>query len=255
MAQTMHDQHPGSEIADSSWRTLYRIGAAAALAVVVTGLLEIIITFLPGGSTSPQDVTGWFVLFQGNGFLALRDLGLLNIIINVLGIPTYFALLVAHRRANPGGAALATVVSFIGIATFLATNRAFAMLGLSNQYAAATTEAQRSVLAAAGQAMLSVGQSHTPGTFIGFLLSEVAGIAMSFVMLRGRVFGRVTAYAGILGFALLLVFEICSTFLTGLSVLAMMTAMVGGLLSMAWYILIARRLMQLGGSQGTAGAA
>jgi hypothetical protein len=142
------------------------------------------------------------------------------------------------------------VVSFIGVATFLATNRALPMLELSRHYAAATTDAQRSMLAAAGQAMLSVGQSHTPGTFIGFLLSEVAGIAISLVMLRSGTFGNATACAGILGFALLLGFEICSSFVPASFDVAMIVAMVGGLLSMAWYILIAKRLFQLGTLQG-----
>jgi hypothetical protein len=101
------------------------------------------------------------------------------------------------------------------------------------------------MVAAAGQAMLSVGQSHTPGTFIGFFLSEVAGIAISMVMLRGQVFNKATAYVGILGFGLLLIFEVCSSFVPASDV-AMIFAMSGGLLVMAWYILIARRLFQLG---------
>jgi hypothetical protein len=102
------------------------------------------------------------------------------------------------------------------------------------------------VLAAAGQAMLSVGQSHSPGTFLGFFLSEIAGLAMSVVMLRGKIFGKATAFAGILGFAFFCIFEICSSFVPALFDVAMVFAMGGGLLSMAWYVLIARRLFQLG---------
>ncbi len=113
-----------------------------------------------------------------------------------LGIPVFFALFGAHRRVNVTYAALAMVISFIGVAVFLATNRAFSMLDLSSQYLAATSDAQRAVLAAAGKAMLSVGQSHTPGTFLGFFLSEVAGMIISIVMLRGKVFNKVTAYVG-----------------------------------------------------------
>ena len=96
--------------------------------------------------------------------------------------------------------------------------------------------------------MLSVGQSHTPGTFLGFFLSEVAGIVISIVMLRSGIFSRASAYAGILGFGILLGFEIFSSFISGLNNVAMMLAIVGGLLSMAWYILIATRLFQLGQS-------
>jgi hypothetical protein len=158
-----------------------------ALITVVVGLIEIMITFLPGGNTPYETVTDWFTLFQNNWFLGLRNLGLLNIIIAVLGIPTFLALYGAHRRVNQAYAALAMIISFIGVAVFLATNRAFPMFELSNQYAAATTDAQRAMLTAAGQVMLSVGQSHTPGTFLGFCLSEVADLIISVVMLRSKI--------------------------------------------------------------------
>ena len=93
--------------------------------------------------------------------------------------------------------------------------------------------------------MLAVGQSHTPGTFLAFFLSEIAGILMAMVMLRGKVFSRGTAYAGIIGFGLLFVYEILSSFAPSVHDAILILAMVGGLASMVWYILIARRLFQL----------
>ncbi len=93
--------------------------------------------------------------------------------------------------------------------------------------------------------MLSVGESHTPGTFVGFFFSELAGILISVVMLRSRIFNQAAAYFGIIGFSLLLVYDICASFVPALSASALIFAMAGGLLSMAWYILIARRLLQL----------
>jgi hypothetical protein len=235
-----------NESMDSSWRSLYRIGAAAALTAVLTGIAEIVITFLPGGGMSSGTLTAidWFTLFQNNPFLGLRNLGLLNIILTSMEIPVFFALYAAHRRIHKAFGALAMIIAFIGLAVFLATNRAFPMLDLSGQYAAATTEAQQSLLAAAGQTMLAVGKSHTPGTFLGFLLSEVAGIVISIVMLRSKVFSQASAYVGILGFSLLLIFEVCSSFFPALRV-SFIFAMGGGLLSLTWYVLIAIGLFQL----------
>ncbi len=234
------------ETADQAWRTLYKIGGAAALLIVLTALIEIIITFLPGGYASSETVSDWFTLFHNTPFLGLRNLGLLNIVMTMLGIPMFFVLYAAHRNVSQPFAALAMIISFIGVAVFYATNRAFPMLDLSNQYASATTDAQRVTLLAAGQAMLSVGQSHTPGTFLGFFLSEVAGILISIVMLRSKIFSKPNAYFGIVGFSLLLIFEICSSFVPTLSHVVLILAMSGGPLSMMWYILIARRLFQLG---------
>ncbi len=235
-----------SETTINSQKSLYKLGGAAALLVVLTALFEIIITFLPGGYTTSETVIDWFTLLQNNWFLGLRNLGLLNIVMTALGIPVLFALYTAHRHVNQTFAALAMIISFIGTAVFYATNRAFPMLDLSIRYAAAATEAERAVLVAAGQALLSVGQSHTPGTFLAFFLSEIGGIAISMVMLRGKVFSRAAAYAGMIGYGLLLVFEILSSFVPSLHAAALIPAMVGGIANMIWYILIARRLFQLG---------
>lgn len=237
-----------NENIDSNWAVIYKLGGGAALGAVFVGILEILINFLPEGNVSQETVLDWFVLFQDNWFMGLRNLGLLNIFLNTLAILTYFALFAAHRKnVNQPYAALAMIISYLGIGIFYATNRAFPMLALSRQYAQATTEAGRAVLESAGQAMLSVGASHTPGTFLGFFLVETAGILISVVMLKGRIFTKANAYAGIFGFGILLVFEFFSSFVSGLSAVAMTLAMLGGLLSMVWYILIARKLFELVG--------
>ncbi|MEA4907290.1 MAG: hypothetical protein VB089_06715, partial [Anaerolineaceae bacterium] len=93
--------------------------------------------------------------------------------------------------------------------------------------------------------MLSVGQSHTAGTFLAFFLTEIAGVIISGAMLRGRVFPAAAGYVGMLGFGCLMVFETLAAFVSGLSTAVMLLAMVGGLLSLAWYILIARGLSRL----------
>jgi hypothetical protein len=236
-----------SENDQTQWNSIYQIGGLAAIGAVVVGVLEIVITFLPGGNVPRETVLEWFQLFRENPFMGLRNLGLLNIMLNTLATLIFFALYAAHRQnQNQPYAALAALIALLGIGVFYATNRAFAMLDLSQQYAAATTEAQRAIVEAAGQAMLSVGKSHTPGTFLGFSLIEAAGVMMSVVMLRGRIFNQAAAYAGMLGFGMLLLFEFFSSFVAGLNNLTMILAMIGGLASMAWYILMARGLFQLG---------
>ena len=118
------------------------------------------------------------------------------------------------------------------------------MLALSQQYAVAANEAQRATLEATAQSMLAAGRSHTQGTFIAFFLSELAGVLISVIMLRSKVFSQATGYAGILGFGMLLVFDFLSAFVTGLGTATMILAMFGGIFSLAWYIMIARRLFQ-----------
>ena len=231
------------------WNSIYKIGGVAALSTVLVGLIEIIITFLPGGNVTLVIVLDWFNLFHRNWFMGLRDMGLLNIFLNILSILIYLAIYAAHRESPlKPFAMVATIVSFLGIGIFFSTNRAFPMLALSNQYATATTDAQRTILEAAGQSLLSVGQSHTPGTFFGFFFAELAGVLISIVMFRSKLFSKTTAYMGMFGFGCLAIFEVFSSFVTGLSTMAMVLAIFGGLLSMAWDILTALRLFQLGKS-------
>jgi hypothetical protein len=236
-------QEPGS------WKSLYRIGGTAALMAVLVMLAEIFITFLPGGgATGPGTVTvlDWFALFQNSPLMGLRNLGLINMIATSLAIPMLLSLYVAHRKVDKVYSTLALILGLVGATIYLANNTAFPMLALSEKYAAATTDAQRSLLAAAGEAMLAQAESHAPGTFVGFFYTEISSIAISIVMLRGRIFGKPAAYAGMLGFGLLFIFEILSSFVPAWFDIAMIFAVVGGLSSITWYALIAQGLFQLG---------
>jgi hypothetical protein len=236
-----------SEISQARWDRIYKIGGIAALGAVLVGLAEIAITFLPGGNAPHETVLDWFALFQEHPFMGLRDLGLLNILLNTLAILIFFALWAAHRQSpDRPYAALAALIAMLGVGVFYATNRAFVLWDLSNRYAAGGTDAQRAAIEAAGLAMLSVGRSHSPGTFSAFFLLEAAGVMMSAVMLHSGIFSKAAAVAGLLGFEMLLLFEIFSSFVLGLGNVTMILAMVGGLATMVWYILIARTLFRLG---------
>jgi hypothetical protein len=230
---------------ERSWQALYRVGGVSALLIVVTGLAEIAVSFLPGGSAPATTVLDWIELYRSNPFMGMRNMGLLNIIMVALGMPMTLALYGAHRRVNQASAALATVISFVGVATFFATNRAFPMLDLSQRYAAAATDAQRAVLIAAGRSMLSVGQSHSAGTYLAFFLAEIGGLVMAVVVLRGGVFSKLIGVLGLVANACFLIFEAYASFITGLSGPVMALAVCGGLLSMVWNVLIALRLFQL----------
>jgi len=244
---TMHESR--LETQNTPWKSLYKLGGAAALFAILVALTDIGLTFLPGGAEAPGTMTAieWFDLFQDNWFLGLRNLGLLpNILTLCLLIPLFLALYAVHRRTNEAYAALAVIISLVGTAIYLANNAAFPMWALSAKYAAATTEAQRTLLAAAGEAILALGEDFTPGSFTGILFAEIATIVISLVMHQGGIFSKATAYAGILGGLFLAIFTIWSTFIPVFFEVAMMLAMIGGLSSIVWYILAARQLFQLG---------
>jgi hypothetical protein len=236
-----------AEPADSSWNWIYKIGGVAALIAVLIYLLDIALTFGGGdiryGTKSAIDM---FTMFQGNWLVGLRYLGFMNIISWTVSIPLFFALYAAHRQIYKAYAALALILYLVGIAVYISNNAAIPMFILSAKYSAATADAQRTLFAAAGEATLARGEDFTPGSFYGFILPGIATILFSFILLRGRIFSTITAYVGILGFVLLLIYTMWATFVPVLYDVAMVLAIAGGLLSVAWYVLVARRLFQLG---------
>lgn len=197
-------------MAESGWKNLYKIGGTTALIALLVPLAEVAINYLPGVASASQRTTtvvDWFALFQNHWLLGLRNLGLLNLIGAALLGPTILAIYAAVQRGNKDYAAFGTILFFVGMAVYVASNRAFPMLSLSRQYARATTDAQRLLLIAVGQTMLAEGQSRA-----GILLIELACLVISAVMLRGTVFSKATAYAGIPGNVLLMVVEIILAF-------------------------------------------
>jgi hypothetical protein len=227
---------------DSSSQNLYVIGGIAALLALALAPAEVIIGLLPGVQdrlVHTVTVVDWFSLFQDHPFLALRSLGLLNMIGAVLLIPAVLAICFAYKRVGQTCTLLlGTALFFVGISVYLAGNRAFPMLLLSHQYAIAATEAQRSVLIAAGQALLVEAENRT-----GILLIEFAFLVISAAMLNSRIFSMATARAGILGNVLMMILETAFMPPHGTG---MVIAAAGGFSVMTWYFLTGRRLLELG---------
>jgi len=239
-----------TELISARQAGLYKAAGLVALLAVLVALADISLTFFPAGAEQPGTMSAvdWFELFRSNWFFGLRNLGLLpNILTLTLLIPLFLALYAAHRKTDPGYGALALIVALAGTTIYLSNNAAFAMLALSSKYAAASTEAQRAMLAAAGEAILARGEDFTPGSFIGILLGEVAMMMISWVMLHGGIFNKATACCGFLAGLFLTVFTVWSTFIPVEFEASMIVAMLGGLFSIAWYILTARRFFYMAG--------
>jgi hypothetical protein len=226
---------------DPGWKSLCTIGGVAVLASILLAPAEIVIGLLPGVQDTlarTVTVTDWFALFQNHWFLGLRSFGFLNIAGAFLFIPAVLAIFFVLRRDNQAFAALGGILFFIGIAVYLAGSRAFPMLLLSREYATATTDAQRALLAAAGQAMLAEAKSRS-----GLLLIEFAFFTISAAMLRSASFSKATACIGMLAGAFMMTLEVAFVPPHGVG---MAVAVAGGLSMMTWSFLIGRRLLQLG---------
>ena len=235
-------------LSETRWKSLYKISAIAVFATVLIMTAEIILTMLPDGSratTGTLTIAGWFELFERNWFMAMRNLGLINLIATTLTIPVFFSLFGLHRKENVVYAGFAFIVFLASYAIFVADNAALPMLALSIKYSSMDSESQKIVLLAAGEALIVRGGSHTPGSFPGFFLSEMASIIMCIVMLKGKTFKKITSKIGLIAFVFLFIFEVVSSFMPSLFEAAMVFAAIGGILAIYWYVMLGKGLLML----------
>jgi len=229
------------------WKSIYILGGIAAILSLIAVVADIVIGSSTGGNLSalPQTAIERFAQFQQNAWLGLYNLDLLNTVNQLISIPVYFALYAALRKTNKPYALLALTVFLLGTTIFVANNTALPMLELSRKYALAS-EPQKTLFAAAGEAMLARGEHGGFGVFFSFLLPTLSALIFSFVMLQGKVFSKANSYVGIVGNALMVIYIVLVTFAPAVKNMAMVFAMPGGLLLVAWMVMLTIRLFQLG---------
>ncbi len=232
---------------DKQWKIIYKIGAVTTIIVLCGIILDMVVGTITGGNIAelPQTAIERFNQFKENGLLGLYNLDLLNIINQIILIPSIFALYAAHRNTNKPSALLSLILFLVGTTIFVTGNTALTMLDLSQKYFAASSEEQRMLLAAAGEAMLAKGSHGSLGVFIGFALPTFANVLMSCVMLKGNIFSRANSYIGIIGNSLMVIYIIMVTFMPSVEKMALVFAMPAGLLLMTWMIMFTIKLLKL----------
>jgi hypothetical protein len=222
----------GLDMDDSRWSAVAKLGGWAAISMLALIPLQIVAYVV---SPPPTSVIGWYELFADNRLLALVDLDLLLLVDYLLAGAVFVALWVSMRRSHPAAMAIMLGLELLAIAAYIASNPAIEMMSLADQYAAATTDARRGQLVAAGESTLA---AWTGTAFVtSYLLSAAATLVASIAMLRSGVFSRATAVLGIVYGALNVVPSNAGTLGLVLS-LASLIPMV------AWLALIAHRLLR-----------
>lgn len=232
-AQTIPLKEANPAVTGSNWGNLYKAGGVAALLSVLFFPIQIIVFIL---NPPPSTIAGWFTLFQNNHLIGLLDLDLLLIFDQALAILIFIGLFIALFRLNPSFITIGTALGLVSTVLFISTNPAFAMLSLSDQYAAAATEAQRLTFLAAGQAAITGWQGSAFQA--SYILGSIAPVIISLVMLRSKLFSKATAYLGIAAnvIALGLYVPKIGAYISVFSVVFLWV----------WYILLARGFFQLG---------
>jgi hypothetical protein len=192
---------------ESYGRSLYFIGALAAISATVLFISDFVVLIVAG--TPPTSASGWLTLLQTDRAAGLLQLFFSDLISLGLASLMVFALYVALRRVNGVYMTLATILMFVGVAIVFATNPNYSLIYLSRQYAAATSEAQQAQLLDAAEAVLA-GMQGTGILFAGLLI-EGALVMISAIMFQDRTFGRGIAYLGIAAHGLDLAHSVISS--------------------------------------------
>ncbi|MFN2266363.1 MAG: DUF4386 family protein [Anaerolineales bacterium] len=245
------------ETGDPTLSSLFRVSGAAALLCALMYVITLVV-YVPANLASPPPdaILEWFQVFQDNQVTGLFYLGLGDVVIMILWVPMSLGLYSVLKGTNRTWSLIATAVTLVGVAVYLATNTAFSMLALSQEYAVASTETEKTILLAAGQSMLAVTRG-TGSLYTGMQLVWLAGLILSIIMLGSTAFRKASGWVGILGFGLLLVGIIGGANYTSSGEYSAIQGIIvalqyigGGLLTLAWYILVGIRLWKLGKTEG-----
>ena len=172
------------------WKDLYNIAGVAAFITALIIPISIAAFFI--WPPFPDDIFG---VIQASRLAGLMSLDFLYLLGNVFAIPVLLVLYITLRRSNESLSLLALVLGLIGLIALIQARPVIEVMALSDQYAAATSEAERTIIMAAKEAVLAQFR----GTAFGahYILGSLALLIFSFVMLRSTVFSKAAAYVGI----------------------------------------------------------
>ncbi len=231
-AAATSDQRSDEGLDVSAWRGLLRTGAFAAFGVIAFVPIQLAVLII---WPLPTTVAGWFARFQESAIGGLLDMDLLMLADYVFFALLFVALFVVLRQTSPSLALTMVAVELLAVAVYLGSTRLFEMLAASNQYAAATTDAERTVALAAGQAML-IGWQGTAFS-VSYILAGLAQLLAGLAMLRSERFGRVAASAGIVAGVAALVPPTVGTLGLALSLVSLIPMWI-------WLLLTGRSLLK-----------
>jgi hypothetical protein len=222
---------------------LYRIGGVAAALKLVAILGYAVVAAVLG--PKPASVEAYFAIYLESPAAAVLRGDFLLLILIGLYLGTFPALYAALRRESPVYAALATLFTIIAVTGTFATESTFSLHHLGSQFVTAS-EAQRSQLIAAAEAVIAADMWNSSAGYMGGILLQGSGVMISVIMLRSKNFSKVTAYAGLLGNGFDLLQHIIHPFAPSI---AAPIQMFMGIFYFVWFPMLARDFFRLAKEQ------
>jgi hypothetical protein len=231
VSQSRLDRAANAQTGDGRWRSLYRIGAVATVVSIAIIPLTVAAFFIwPLWPDNILDV------IQEDWLSGLMGLDFGYLLGNVFAVPIFLVLYVTLKEVDEGWALIALTVGLLGLVCLVPARPIPEMFALSDQYAAAATDAERTAYLVAGESMLT--HFHGMVYHAHYILGSASLLISSFLMLRSPTFSKAIAYVGIA--TNIVVFGL---YVPMIGVWVSLLSVVGYLI---WYILIARKLVHLG---------
>jgi hypothetical protein len=217
------------------WKEIFRVGAIATILSEVILFLGIALYFVYPFAPGSKSTEAIFMLLQKDVFGGLISLDFHLVLGNLLGLFLFIALYAALKPVNESYALIALVLGILADILIIPARPIYEMFTLSGLYAGATSEAARSQYLAAGEAL--VATFNGTAWFTNTLLGGISLLISSWLMLRGKVFSKATAWVGIVTNG-----AVCLFFIPGIGKVFLLLSLLG---YMVWYVQLARRFFQL----------
>jgi hypothetical protein len=224
---------------DPTGKWSYRVGGVSALALGISYIIMIAL-YVPAG-TPPSSAEARLSYLAVNPTAWWAILGL-SVLTDFLFIPFALSLYVALKRLNRGAMLVATACMGLFVVLDLAITwpNYASLIVLSGNYAAATTDAQRSAIVAAASYPSTVTESSLLAVYI-IVVPGIGILITGLVMLKG-IFRKSTAYLGVASGILSIVSAVGPFFASFLGAIVI----VASALLTIWVLVVGYRLYRLG---------
>jgi hypothetical protein len=222
---------------DGTW--LYRVGGISAILLGLAYIVTIPVYVQAGAPPSGAEARLQYLAGKTTEWWVILGLSVLT---DFLFVPVALALYLALKGLSRDAMLLATALVGLFVVLDLAVTwpNYASLISLSGNYAAAANDAQRAAYVAAAHYPSAVLASSLEGVYSILVLS--CGILLTGVVMLKGIFGKSTAYVGVVTGVLGIVSVIGPFFVSTLSVVVVITSA----LTTVWVLLVGYRLYRLG---------
>jgi hypothetical protein len=185
---------------DPSWSGLYKAGGVSGVLVGILFIINIVLLFTTPQAPSSGGVAYLqYIASNRSVYVIEQVLGLAPVFLEIVAL---LALYMAIKNLNKSYAAIGSLLAIVSQAIVLAYITFGGLVYLSDNYMAATTDAQRTAYATAAEWAIAVNNAVSAAGIDPILTACAIGVLIiSLVMLKG-VFPKGIAYFGIVTGAL-----------------------------------------------------